>query len=152
MPSTHLPAETPSTDAAEILTTIEKAFASFNAQDFDGFLASWDDDVVAMINQAPPYVWTGQDVIQRWLEDSTALARAGAGLPTIAVKRCVRIQVTENSALVVLIVTMTVRAEAEMVEEDGAQISVVSRTPAGWRVKAMAYGGGLETRMSKGGA
>ncbi len=134
----------------EVLACIRQAFAAFNRGDVEAFRQTWSDSVVAIINEAPPHVWTGDDVVMRWLGDSRRAAAAADPERDrqIALKQCLKLTLDGDQAFVVLIVTMSAVRGDQRIEEDGVQISCLTRRTGSWKVAALAYGGGLATRSA----
>lgn len=135
----------PETEA--VLDSMRAAFAAFNSGDMAAFQATWADDVVAIINEAPPHAWAGDDVVARWLGDSAGDPHGGGTDRRIELKRCLKARIAEDRAFLVLIVTVSVLLDGQRVEEDGIQISTLTRGAKGWQVAALAYGSGLDRRV-----
>ena len=138
-------------DAGSVLDRVRSAFDAFNRGDMTAFAEHWSPSVVAIINEAPPYAWTGDAALARWLADSGA--RVAAEDPPsrdrrIALKQCLKAEVEGDRAFLVLVVTVSATRGRQRVEEDGAQISRLRRMDGRWLIEALAYGGGLATRSA----
>lgn len=129
-------------DGRSILALVETAFAAANAGDLRAFQDTWTDPIAAIINEAPPHLWTGERVLERWLADNMSSSPAGTTKMSIALKRFVKLTISDDHALLFLIVTVTREVEGELFIEDGAQISTLQRTDGSWRVAALAYASG----------
>ena len=138
---TDSPPLSTASDRDDILSLVDRAFDTFNTGDFEGFLSTWAADVDAIINEAPPHVWTGPDCVQAWLADSAK--RPGAAEltePRIVGHAPDRLEIAGDRAFLVLPVTMSFTSAGGRVERYGTQISVLRRGSEGWRVKSLAYG------------
>ncbi len=136
------PPQTVEADREEILKLLQRAFDCFNAGDLVGFRDTWTTPVVAIINEAPPFVWSGQDAVESWLQASARQGAArGITEPFIQLDDCLKLEVAEDRAHVVLHVTVSFHAPGGAGRRSGWQISSLVRTPQGWRVAALAYGG-----------
>ena len=136
---------TPETEA--VLESIRVAFNAFNSGDMAAFQATWGEDVVASIYEAPPLVWAGKDVVARWLDDSAGDPNGEGSDRRIELKRCLKARIEDDRAFLVLVVTVSVLLDGQCVEEDGIQISTLTRGAKGWKVAALAYGSGLDRRI-----
>jgi len=131
----------PLDDHDQILALMSHAFKCFNRGDMDGFRATWSDRVAAIINEAPPYLWSGQRTVEDWLEANARLAHA-AGIEklSIALDDCIKLDVADDHAHLTLRVIVSASLGGSEFHRSGWQISSLERSPSGWKVAALAYG------------
>jgi hypothetical protein len=142
MESLHFGEQSAPSAGEQVLGVFKTAFDAFNRGDLPAFEASWADEVDAIINQAPPYVWTGNNALRNWLAASgshassagvTALSIAGGGPPHL-------LEIIGDRAFVVMPVVLNFEQAGLRLQQLGRQVCVLIRTSGGWRFKSLAYG------------
>lgn len=129
-----------------VLDTLRVAFEAFNDGDIARFHTTWAKDVVAIINEPAPHVWVGHDPVTDWLTDGSRESADDVTHRRIELARCLKSRIDGESAFVVLVVTVSGTVGNKRVEEDGIQISNLILEDGVWKVRALAYGGGLAIR------
>jgi ketosteroid isomerase-like protein len=134
--------QTSTSEREQVLAVFKAAFDAFNCGDLSGFGALWADEVDAIINQAPPYVWTGDDALRRWLAASGSHASsAGVTEQSITGGTPHWLEIVGDRAFVVMPVVLRFEQGGIRLQQRGRQVCVLIRTPHGWRFKSLAYGG-----------
>jgi hypothetical protein len=128
----------------EIVAPITGALDSFRAGDKAAFVAAWAARGVEIIDDVPPYLWTGERALHRWLDD-TAKVIDGLHLENLDIRAQtpLRVEAAGDHAYVVLPVVVTYRRDGKDYRQDGTQVLVMTNTKAGWKILSMSYAGGL---------
>jgi ketosteroid isomerase-like protein len=148
MESLHVDAQYTAFAREQVLGVFKAAFDAFNRGDLPAFEAAWADEVDAIMNQAPPYVWTGNDALRSWLAASGADASiAGVTRQSIAGGPPHWLEIVGDRAFVVMPVVLRFEQGGIRLQQRGRQVCVLIRTPHGWRFKSLAYGGEAVTNV-----
>lgn len=124
----------------EALRTLLDAFQAFNAGKKDKFRAAWADKNVYIVDDLPPYIWSGEGAWDKWMSDASAASGDLAHLSIRALKP-LRVDVGEKLAYVLLPVEVTYDDHGKPMIQTGTQIDIMVRSREGWKIQAMSYAG-----------
>ncbi len=145
------PLQTVSTGQHGPAEVVLSALALFAAGDMAAFRRCWADRDVDIVDDVAPYIWKGDDSVERWLQDTGAHI-TGLKLSHVAiVPQTPRWVETEGErAFVVLPVVVDTVRDGVAYRQDGEQVVVLSHTGEGWKMQTMAYSGGAHLPVGKG--
>jgi hypothetical protein len=127
-------------DTASVVSVINGALDAFRAGDLVTFKAAWAPQGVDIVDDVPPYLWTGERSLERWIDDTArAIGNLNVADLDIRAKPPLHVEITGDSAYVVLPVTVTYRRAKTSYIQNGTQILVMTRTSDGWKMRTMSY-------------
>ncbi|PWU11249.1 MAG: hypothetical protein C5B50_23730 [Verrucomicrobia bacterium] len=130
-------------NANEPLTAVRQYVQFFNKGDAKG-MVSVCADPMAILDGLPPHTWHGAKAAEEWYSDVlVAGEKEGAGGYIVSLGEPWHINVTGDSAYVVVPASMTFQARGLQISQSGAVFTVaLRRFPAGWRLTAWAWAKG----------
>jgi hypothetical protein len=128
------------TDAAALVDVINKALNDFRGGDITAFTAAWMPRGVEIVDDVPPYQWTGEGALQRWLSD-TSKHIAGLDLADLDIrsKPALHAEVSGDNGYVILPVVVTYKRAGRRYIQEGTQVLVMNKTEKGWKMRTMSY-------------
>lgn len=129
-------------DEDAIMALMAEAYAAYNRGDQAGFRATWSAHVDALLNEAPPYLWSGPTAVEQWLSDGekTRLANQVEDVRIRLLER-LKLQISGDRAHLVVKVRVSYAVAGTPMQQDGWQIVTLERSDGHWLQKAFAYGG-----------
>jgi ketosteroid isomerase-like protein len=102
----------------------------------------------SILDGLPPHAWNGPTAVQDWYRDVIAASkREGATDYAVTLGEPRHVDVTGDSAYVVVPASMTFTVRGERVNQSGATLTVaLRRDGATWRIVAWAWTKGLPAR------
>jgi hypothetical protein len=136
-------AQSPDSSAADrkaILAVIQHALGTFSKGDIAAFKATWAPSGVQILDDVPPYSWTGNGAVERWIEETgVAIRQLGLADLTLHSKDPRRVEITGDRAYVVLPVVVRYNLNGRKFTQQGTQALVMTRTADGWKTLCMSY-------------
>ena len=140
---------TPTQDEKDVVALIYGALDSFSAGDVETFRTTWAAHDVDIVDDVAPYIWKGENSLDRWMAD-TGAAISAMNLTNLKITpaKPLRVEVEGDRAFVVLpVVVSSTRPDGRNYRQDGQQVIVLSRTASGWVMQTMSYAGGMTLRV-----
>ena len=97
----------------------------------------------SMIDEVPPYHWSGPGAAKAWMADVGAWARTN-GVTELGVRlgAPTRVEQTGSHGYVVTPAVVTYNQKGKAEREEGAMVFALDRRRSGWRVASLAWTGG----------
>ena len=143
MPEAVLDAIHLASDAEDAVNMVRRSLTTFAAGDVAGFRKTWADHDIDIVDDVAPYIWKGDDAVERWLADTGALIQS-LGLTNLSITpgEPRRAEVSGDRAFVVLPVVVASTRDGRDYRQHGDQVLVLTRSKDGWKTQTMAYSGG----------
>ena len=128
---------------ADPIATVCKYVDDFNKGDVKAMAGDFARPA-SILDGLPPHVWQGPTASEDWYRDVLAAGkREGASDYFVTVHEPRHVDVTDDSAYVVVPATMHFRVRGQQVTQTGAIFTVALRRLAeGWRITAWAWAKG----------
>ena len=127
-------------DKTEVMAPVHQFTDGFNKGDAKTALAACADQA-SIIDDFPPHEWHGAGACSTWANDYEADAKKNGitdGVVTLGTPR--HIDITADSAYVVVPVSFTYKQKGKPVKETGSTWTLVlQKGAAGWRITAWAW-------------
>lgn len=141
-----MPAATPSAQPsamADPIATVRKYVDDFNKGDVKAMAADFARPA-SILDGLAPHLWQGPTASEDWYRDVLAAGkREGASDYFVTVDEPRHVDVTNDSAYVVVSAAMRFRVRGKQVTQSGATFTVaLRRFPEGWRITAWAWAKG----------
>jgi ketosteroid isomerase-like protein len=121
------------------MTAVRAFVKAFNNEDADGAEAACVDDM-QIIDDFPPYQWTGGQAVARWFDDMARMAEKYAmSEPSVALKDPLHVIVSDHSAYVVVPIDVRWRENGTRAERAGYMTMKVREGGEGWVLSACAW-------------
>jgi|WetSurMetagenome_2_1015567.scaffolds.fasta_scaffold113268_2 hypothetical protein len=130
----------PAADTAGMMKPINGFIAaSLTGKPFASFVTASP----SIIDEVPPYHWSGPGAGKAWLADVGAWAKAN-GVTDLGVKlgAPTRVEQTASRGYVVTPAVFTYKQNGKAEREDAAMAFALDRSRSGWRIAALAWTGG----------
>jgi ketosteroid isomerase-like protein len=126
----------PAEDAAAAVTTwLDK----FNAGDINAFHAGHAPNAV-IVDEFAPYVWTGANASQRWLDDYGKDAKAkGISNGRVDYAAPIRVEASTSTAYIVLPTIYRIQQGGKARSAAGHMTFVMTRADVGWKIASWTY-------------
>ena len=136
-------ASTPLPETAAAMAAVHDYIASFNRGDV-GSMAAMCADPMSILDGMAPHVWHGPTASQDWYRDVAVEGEhLGAGDYFVELGEPRHVNVTGDSAYVVVPTTMTFKVHGKQITQTGAIFTVALRKlDDGWRIAAWAWAKG----------
>lgn len=106
-------------------------------------LASFVTASPNIIDEVPPYHWTGPDAAKAWLADVGVWAKtAGATELQVKLGSPVRADQTGSHGYLVAPAVFTFKQRGKAEREEAAMVFALDRDRSGWRIASLAWTGG----------
>ncbi len=130
----------PAVDAAP-RSAIDSFITAFNSGDTAAAKAAHEANPV-IIDEPPPFLWTGRDAFDRWAADQhkEALAR-GRTDEKVTLGRTRRAEISESNAYVIVPATYTYAEKGVAMAEPSQMTFVLKKGRSGWRISAWTWTG-----------
>lgn len=127
--------------APAYMTPIKDWIAAFNRGDVAGAKAAHEANPV-IIDEPPPYFWSGKDAFDKWAADEHTQAVAlGRTEEKVTLGKLRRAEVTGNSAYVIVGATYSYVEKGVATEEPSQMTYALRQTKAGWKIAGWAWTG-----------
>jgi opacity protein-like surface antigen len=127
-------------DKTDVMVPVHQFTDGFNKGDAKTALAACADQT-SIIDDFPPHEWHGAGACSTWANDYEADAKKNGitdGVVTLGTPR--HIDITADSAYVVVPVSFTYKQKGKLVKETGSTWTLVlQKGAAGWRITAWAW-------------
>jgi|SRR5215203_2351640 len=121
------------------MVAVRSFVEAFNHDDVDRAEAACADETL-IIDDFPPYEWTGNRSVTRWYDDMARMAEQyGMSEPSVALRDPLHVMVSDRYAYVVVPVDVGWLQDGEPAERTGFITMVVRERPEGWRISACAW-------------
>jgi hypothetical protein len=128
------------TDTSPMVEAINDALSAFRAGDLVAFKAAWAPSGVEIVDDVPPYLWSGERSLERWIEDTAkAIGQLNLADLDIRSKTPRHAEITGDCGYVVLPVVVTYKRAGKSYIQEGTQVLVMIRTSGGWKMRTMSY-------------
>ena len=129
-------------DKGAVLAVIREFEHDFNTGD-PGWMKLCADQT-SIIDEFPPYAWSGSNTCKQWGDDYAADAQKnGVTEPSVMFGHPRHLDVSGDRAYVVMPAQYNYKQNAKPVKEVGATITIaLQKTPAGWRIASWAWSRG----------
>ena len=130
-------------DTAEPLAAVRQYSEGFNKGDVKA-MAAWCAVPMSILDGMAPHVWHGPTACEDWYRDAmTEGEHLGATDYSVALGEPLHVQITGDSAYVLLPATMSFKLRGQPVTQSGATFTVALRkADGGWRIAAWAWAKG----------
>jgi len=126
-------------DSAEAMAAVHQFVDAFNKGDAKTLVAACASPA-NVLDDFPPYVWSGAKGCSDWYSDFTAFAQRSAFTDNVVtLGEPWHVDLTGNLAYVVAPTTYTYKDHGKPVAEAGVFTLVVKRTASGWRITSWAW-------------
>ena len=139
-------------DEAAIIAPIKKFMEAFNKGDAAGAAAthSATPDLV-ILDEVPPYAWTGANAFQAWASSLEADAKAnGITDESVAIGAPTRLEVNGDSAYVIVPSTYSFKLKGVAMKEVAQMTFVVKKGQNGWLIHGWTWTGPKATKAAGG--
>lgn len=127
-------------DQTEVMKPVQQFVEGFNKGDVQSALAACADQVF-VIDEFPPYQWSGVGACSTWANDYVADSKKNGitdGLVTMAKPR--HVDVMGDRAYVVVPASYSWKQNGKPMKETGAMLTVaLQKQAAGWRITAWTW-------------
>ena len=130
-------------DTAKPLAAVRQYIESFNRGDVKAMAATCAVPM-SILDGMAPHVWHGPTATEDWYRDAmTEGGHLGATDYSVALGEPLHVQITGDSAYVLVPATMTFKVHGRQVTQSGATFTVALRkVNDGWRIAAWAWAKG----------
>ncbi|MEI6486749.1 MAG: nuclear transport factor 2 family protein [Sphingomonadales bacterium] len=127
--------------AAPVRAAIDTAIAAFNAGDAAGFKAAHVASPT-IIDEPPPYLWSGKDAFDTWLADLGKESKAaGKTEEKVTLGRTLRAEMSGSAAYVIVQATYSFVQGGVAKAEPSRMTFVMNNSKAGWKIAAWSWTG-----------
>ena len=128
-------------DAAAPRATIDNFIAAFNSGDATAAKAT-HEATPTIIDEPPPYLWSGREGFDRWVADQhkEALAR-GRTDEKVTLGKTRRTEMSDASAYVIVPATYSYIEKGVALAEPSQMTFVLKKGRSGWRISAWSWTG-----------
>jgi ketosteroid isomerase-like protein len=132
------------TDKTDVIATVHQYTDDFNKGGTQSSLALCADQAI-IIDDFPPYQWSGSGACAKWLNDFHAFTKQIQLTDLVATLGEVRhVYVTADRAYVVVPATVTCKEQGKPVHETGATWTfTLQKGSSGWRIAGWAFAAGI---------
>lgn len=135
-------------DRAAVIRSVEGALNAFSVGDMPRFRAAWADRDVIIVDDVAPYIWTGPDSLDHWLQDTSRDVRSlGLTKMKLVAGRAERVTIVQNRAYLVLPIVVSYEKGGVGYEQHGIQTLVLDRKGGDWITRSMSYAGREAVRV-----
>ena len=126
---------------AQVSKVIASGFAALNSGDMTSYEALWDADPV-LIDDMPPYLWSGAGAVKAWEAAQAAWARRNrVSAMTCSLDKTLRVEVVANRAYVVGDGGCAISSNGKRLYQKGRWSFSLSDGRSGWKVSAVSFAG-----------
>jgi hypothetical protein len=127
----------------ELMAPIQKFIDSFNKGDMAGAAATHAAGPgLAIIDEVPPYHWTGADAFKTWSEALDADAKKnGMTEPKVTVSAPTRVESSGDRAYVVVPAVFTYKLRGVPMREAAQMAFVLQKSASGWLIQGWTWTG-----------
>jgi len=127
-------------DDAGVMATVNQFADAFNKGDTKTAVAACADQT-SIIDEFPPYAWSGPGACSKWMSDYDADSRKNGitdGSVTLSKPR--HVDISADRAYVVVPADYAFKMKGKPVKESGSNLTVaLQREAAGWRIAAWSW-------------
>lgn len=129
-----------SKDSTDVMAVVNSMLEAFNTGD-SAKLAATSADEIFIIDELPPYAWSGKGALWKWMNDygiDAAKKELTDGVVTLA--KVKHVFITGSDAYVVTNTDYVYNEKGKQVKQLGASLTLVLRKGAdGWRITAWSW-------------
>jgi hypothetical protein len=127
-------------DKTDAMMPVHQFTDGFNKGDVKTAVAACADET-SIIDEFPPHAWNGTGACSKWAGDFDADAKKnGITDVTVTLGKPKHIDVTEDTAYVVVPANYAYKMKGKQMKEIGSMLTVALRkTEAGWRITAWSW-------------
>jgi hypothetical protein len=121
--------------------TIDAFIAAFNSGDAVAAKATHDASPT-IIDEPPPYLWSGREAFDRWVADQHAEALAlGRTSEKVSIGRTRRAEISGTNAYVIVPATYSYTQKGVAMAEPSQMTFALRKARSGWRISAWSWTG-----------